>query len=44
MSAKPRCHDCGHRRGLRRTNLTKVEPQRAKKVTCQCACHQGAGR
>lgn len=44
MSAKPRCHECGHRRGSRRTNLTKAEPKRAKKLTCRCACHQAAAK
>ncbi len=39
MSARPRCHLCGHRVGPRNIgNLTKEgEP---KKSPCDCACHE----
>ncbi len=40
MSAKPRCHLCGHRVGPRSTgNLTK-ESNKPKKRACDCACHE----
>ncbi len=42
MSAQPRCHECGHRRGYRSTapmTRDKGTEPRPKKAPCLCACH-----